>query len=378
MSKSKDISALKIPHEVFDKIIPNQSLSILSFLRFPFPAVALARGNSLPTISDLDPTTTNLNEITTFPIPSREVVNQLLDSSEDLDHSHSVICSHVQEDIRLPLWILSYWTKISAIRPCRDLWSLAEENLQILKVSKQRTNDTVGLTNQVLTALSCTPWSGNIQGFSSSITIDHLTTYLSKKWFSDEHENQMLYLLRQELNRSLPSSNSDILETYFFRQLAESYKHDTYAIQKNTSWLRKKGQELANSIYDRLFTIINIADEYWVAVVVDFELSEILYGDSMGGTIDDGVDEVLTWWTHHHTGHSFMKGYLPTTRQRDGFSCGILAWNALAAHALPGRYSLMDAASVADERLRMFLEIVKRHNTKVRTYTFSRKIHAMM
>jgi hypothetical protein len=60
-------------------------------------------------------------------------------------------------------------------------------------------------------------------------------------------------------------------------------------------------------------------------------------------------------WTCYHTGKNFTKSYLPITRQRDGYSCGILAWNAIAAYLLPDFHTLIDAADVADKRLRMFL-----------------------
>ena len=96
--------------------------------------------------------------------------------------------------------------------------------------------------------------------------------------------------------------------------------------------------------------------------VVDFEASKILYGDSMGGAIDEDVEEVLTWWTYHHTGVTFMKTYLPITHQRDGFSCGLLAWNALAAYLLPNIHSLINASDVAEEQLKMFLRVIEQHN----------------
>ena len=78
-------------------------------------------------------------------------------------------------------------------------------------------------------------------------------------------------------------------------------------------------------------------------------------------------EEALIWWTHHHTGRHFMVANLPITRQRDGHSCGILAWNAIATYLFPKEYQLVDARRVADERLRMFLHIFDHHNDKVRT-----------
>ena len=119
-----------------------------------------------------------------------------------------------------------------------------------------------------------------------------------------------------------------------------------------------------------LVKIANIRDNYWIAVVLDFKSSSILYGDSMGGTINEDLDveTALTWWIQQHTGRQFTKGYFPITRQCDGYSCRILAWNALAVFLLPETYSLVDAGKVGDERLRTFLQVSDRHNSKVHRF----------
>jgi hypothetical protein len=93
-----------------------------------------------------------------------------------------------------------------------------------------------------------------------------------------------------------------------------------------------------------------------------------MYGDSMGGTINEDVETALTWWIQQHTRRQFTKSYFPITCQCDGYSCGILAWNVLAVFLLPETYSLVDAGKVGDERLRMFLQISDRHNSKVRRF----------
>ena len=65
--------------------------------------------------------------------------------------------------------------------------------------------------------------------------------------------------------------------------------------------------------------IININNNHWVPIIVDFKASKVLYGNSMGGAIDEDVEEIIpTWWTYHHMGVTFTKAYLPTTRQSSG------------------------------------------------------------
>ena len=114
-----------------------------------------------------------------------------------------------------------------------------------------------------------------------------------------------------------------------------------------------------------MVTLANIGGNHWIALILDFKASRILYGDSMGGTIDEGIEEALNWWISQHMGTQFTTSYLPITRQRDGHSCGILVWKALAAYLFPARYSLADGGAVGDERLKMLLRVLDRHNEKV-------------
>ncbi|KAH9955393.1 hypothetical protein BGW80DRAFT_1188781, partial [Lactifluus volemus] len=267
------------------------------------------------------------------------------------------------------MWTLSYWVQVFHLRPLKKKWLDAEESLQKQSHSKQRTDDTKGLVSQVQNALACISWAGDIKGFSASISTVHLTTYLTREWLTDEHENQMLYLLRQEVSRGRREDGISVCDTFFMKRLIDLQQDadgpNHYATRANYAWLREKGQELATGVLDMLVTIANIGSNHWVAVVIDFKSSNILYGDSMGGTIDDDIEKALTWWIHHHTGKHFTKGYLPITRQRDGYSCGILAWAALARFLFPGTYVPVDAGLLANERLRMFLRVLDHHNENV-------------
>ncbi|KDR65394.1 hypothetical protein GALMADRAFT_26651, partial [Galerina marginata CBS 339.88] len=230
------------------------------------------------------------------------------------------------------------------------------------------TNDTKGLMTRVYNALACISWAGDINGFSASISTDHLTTYLTKEWLSDEHENQMLYLIQQEVSRERRDDGINVCDTFFIKRLTDLLQDangpNQYTTATEYAWLRERGQEFATGVLDTMVTIANIGDNHWIALVVDFKASKILYGDSMGGTIDEGIEEALTWWIGQHTGKRFTTAFLPITRQRDGHSCGILAWMALAVYLFPEKYSLVDASAVADERLKMFLRVSERHNEK--------------
>jgi hypothetical protein len=370
----KDPPLPQIPCEIQKEILPDKDLSVLDILKFHLPAAARSINGSFnhsqKFLSTLTPMVTNIEEIRTIPTPPLDVLNELVKLPELLS-SQSVLCLHAPGFVteRLPMWTLSYWVQVFHLRPLKKKWLDAEESLQKQGHSKQRTDDTQALVSQVQNTLACISWAADIKGFSASISTVHLATYLTQEWFTDEHENQMLYLLRQKVSRERREDGIDVCDTFFMEKLINLQQDEDgpnrYATGANYAWLREKGQELATGVMDMLVTIANIESNHWVAVVIDFKSSYILYGDSMGGTIDDDVQKALTWWIHHHTGKHFTKGYLPITRQRDGHSCGILAWTALAQYLFPGTYSRVDAGLLANERLRMFLWVSDRHNEKV-------------
>lgn len=143
-----------------------------------------------------------------------------------------------------------------------------------------------------------------------------------------------------------------IAGTFFVTRLLEIYRHperdEYYATAKCNAWLRRRGQELGTGVLEKLVAIVNLDQNHWVSVVIDVPSSRIL------------------WWTNHHTATNFQMHNLAITRQEDRYSCGMLAWNAIAAHVLPKTYSLVNSRAVVDERLKMLLRVVERHNEKVK------------
>jgi hypothetical protein len=64
-------------------------------------------------------------------------------------------------------------------------------------------------------------WASELKGFSASITTDHLATYLTKNWFTNEHKNQMLYLLQKEVLRIKRGEEIEVCDTFFTKRLLD-------------------------------------------------------------------------------------------------------------------------------------------------------------
>jgi len=365
---------LEIPPDKRKELLPDATLSILDFLQFSFPAPVSSSSvasaiNVDKHLSSLPPNVLNAQAIRSAPMLPISVIEHLLGSPR-LSASQSILCVPVHSTIgeqRLPRWVLTYWNEITRLRPLRSRWTDAEDQLQALRKHKARSENTAALVGRAYNALASTSWSANIKGFSASIPTYHLSTYLTRQWLSDEHENQMLDLLRHEVNHKQKGDEVDVGDVFFLQRLSRLHREGVteYISNKSYEWLHRKGQEFGTGVYEKFVTISNIEENHWVAIVVDFKLSMILYGDSMGGMIDDDLETALTWWIHYHTAKYFPVTALPITRQRDGYSCGILAWNALNAYLFPEDHKLANTAFVADERLKVLLCIVDRHNDKV-------------
>ncbi|KAF8221880.1 hypothetical protein L208DRAFT_1325588 [Tricholoma matsutake] len=233
-------------------------------------------------------------------------------------------------------------------------------------------------------ALQCIPWSGLIHGFEVAIPTSFLSVYGTREWFSDEHEDQMLDLLWQEMMESGISSSADIENTQWSVKLRQAYRHqEQYGTGADYGWLHATGKMLADGTRDEIGMIANINHNHWIAVSLNFKnrrivlqpnwtlkhYHQILYGDSLRDTPNQELIHALKWWTHLHTGHIFMVEDLPISRQQDGYSCGLLAWNALMIYLLQSKnYTLMDPKNIDDERLKVLLRITEQHQDQVGAY----------
>ncbi|PPR06353.1 hypothetical protein CVT26_004627 [Gymnopilus dilepis] len=375
-----------IPPEIQTQILPSQDLSILELLKFPLPIIQKSLRHQLQPqdfFSTLKPTTFEIDTIRAAPVLPLSLLKQL-EASIDLQQVSSILCPHAPSLVgaQLPTWVLAFWIEAARIWPVKSEWILAEEKLDARKKNGKRTGQTIGLVTCVFDALASLSWADKVKGFPGLVDIDILATYTTNNWLKDEHENQMLQLLECELTRTRNDEGVRIADTFLITKLMEIYgrpdHNDHYLSAPNLAWLRNLGQELGNGVLDKLATIINIGQNHWVAVIVDFQCAEILHGDSLSGTIPAELEATLTWWTFHHTAQHFPIKKLPITQQRDGYSCGLLAWNALATRLLPDQHSLMDSMMVADERLKVLLQVIDRHHEKDYQFTFTKPLREKM
>ncbi|KAF9035683.1 hypothetical protein BDZ89DRAFT_946813 [Hymenopellis radicata] len=230
----------------------------------------------------------------------------------------------------------------------------------------KQTAETEALLDRVYDTLHSLPWAGTIHGFSVDLQMVYLSSYLSTRWLTDEHEGQMLGLLEHDIIMSGQRRSVIIENTLFTEKLKASYAaRDEYHTSSAYKWPKGRGEDMAGTGRNKLGTIAHTGGNHWIALVIDFGASIVYFGDSLGGPLSDELWRCIDWWTHVHTDARFMLQAMPITKQTDGFSCGILGWNALCGFFLGWRLLSGTMRAVLDERMKVFLRIVQWHNERV-------------
>jgi hypothetical protein len=199
-------TSTNIPPEIQAKIIPSRNLSVSDLQNFPLPGLATLKSPSESSqplqffLSHLTPNITDVEEITLLPTPSETLLKNVLKCPE-IKQSQSFIYEHLhgRPGLRVPLWAIEYWLEVLRIHSIKLLWVSAQRNLDFMVQKEQLLTGSMDLMKQVFSVLAKLSWKDNIKGFPVQLPPEHLTSYLTQKWLLDEHENEMLHLLQEEL-----------------------------------------------------------------------------------------------------------------------------------------------------------------------------------
>jgi hypothetical protein len=352
-----------IPIELKKLLLPDKNLSILEFLHITIPPIPLSTkfGKIDDYLAEDDPDPIDIQQIQRAGLPPATVLKSLhMIPAKKFSTIKSIKVPHLPASPHFPMWILSYWINLSEVRQLQLRWRNAEAALQKnCEARKGRPSPLAPLVTNVYTVLAGLPWNGQLSGCELPNTT--LSAYMTTEWLSDEHETQMLKLLRQDLLRTALNSEIEVEEIHFISLLCNAYSNRSrYPTDRQWTWLQEKGHAFAMGVRRQAVALSHVGGNHWVAIVLDFEKATIRYGDSLGGQIDEQLKDALGWWTHYHTGRIFAHFNLPITQQHDSYSCGLLAWNALAAYLLEGT-KLLRPTDVVEERLKVLLRVVDRH-----------------
>lgn len=374
-----DCALLDWPDNVKKSLLPIPDASVLDFIKFPLPVVTRSNCDKFSPSDFFSRQPVNYNtpgDIQKIPIPPAKTVDALRSALNAMIRTGqtSVVYAHITSKTPryFPLWVILYWSEVIVLRIIRDTWSGADENLGTLtKVWEKPKGQHIDqrLIQRVYDTLSVLPWSGNIHGFSNSEPLHSVTTYASPKcWFSEVHEHQMLDLLHRDIRLHTRGAGIEVENLSFFEKMKQAYdgkERGQYEVSREFTRLRGVGLALARRERKVVGFLTNINKNHWVAIVLDFERLEFLYGDPLGWAPSKELVDVIDWWTTHHAGLPFVQKKLLTTDQPDGHNCGMLANNALCHHFLPEKHPLMKMDRLDEERLQILLKVLEHHGDRV-------------
>ena len=255
-----------------------------------------------------------------------------------------------------------FWIRVVAIRDVQTCWQYAVNNLQA-RIDRKNSP----LLQAAILSLSYTPWLEDVP-LNGVVSVQKLSAFLTTEWLADEHELLMLDLLKKDLEEE--NQGYIFVENTAFSLLLKAAMADqqNYPKNKHYEWLREKGEALANGEKTHLATIVNIDGSHWVSVVINSKNKQIYYGDSFRRTIPNDLKKVFNWWLGYHMSNTpFSYEPLPVSTQSDTFSCGILCWDGLRSFLLNSKPGLINPTQALDERVRIFLRLVKPfHKPEVR------------
>lgn len=109
-----------------------------------------------------------------------------------------------------------------------------------------------------------------------------LSMLAPRQWLNDNIIDYYLGMVSDRANKGLPQKKVHAFSTFFYKNLKEGGHN------KVRRWAKRggvEGKKIAQ--LDFIFVPINVHGNHWTLAVVDFKKKEIVYYDSMAGSMSD-------------------------------------------------------------------------------------------
>ena len=220
-------------------------------------------------------------------------------------------------------------------------------------------------------------WHGYLNGRRRDQHVNDIFDLLSDNELNSGQINDLLELLERNV-ADIPGSRYLIAPTELSTLIIYSHKNHakhTYRKQRAQISIEEGLVQHGRSAVASVAWIKVGNCGHWISYIVDASTSTISHGDSLGLPMPEDLRDTLQWWLHDLQnkmgGPAKSPGFgfkvISTTRQEDGFSCGILSTNSLFHYLLPCKFSLVlgDKISIKTYQIECTIEILKLGSTLV-------------
>jgi len=365
---------------ISEVLLPQDDLNVVDLIDFAIP-----QGKHAPDLLAMDDSALfsktgslitskeHVSFLHSLSIPTAVDVEVLQDRLENVSNNEAdqgkpkslvyPLPTSTSSSIRLPLWVLDYWSKAHKILKQKDSW------IPAILWSKQKKN------HEVIEALRRLPWNYRApdKELNNALNICDLALFCSERWLGSAQMDAMSAVLNDQL--ASHQIQASVQPNNFFQKLLATYRfaRDLYSTDKSNNFIRELAKDLKSGAVPVTCTGVAVRltidgvilpegqetpSNHWCALIIDTNQHTLHYGDPMGSPPPAELIEVMTWWLGLLFTEAFSFRALPITRQADSFSCSILTINALSHYFIPSTSLLLNFMTCISARSDMLINVI--------------------
>ncbi|KAJ7091028.1 hypothetical protein C8R44DRAFT_750775 [Mycena epipterygia] len=332
-------AALKLPAHVMD-LIPAGNLPVTKFADLVLPpnSSELVYGESPLWFSEDEPTT-DIALLKNRSLPPAAVLS-LLDRKFGqvwLNGAKSIADPRFNDGAdRFPLWTLTFWRDMAEVVQEQVNWRRSIKWLEN-EQKKSKEDDTTNAANNVRAQLDTMGWKMPLTYGRGGTSTVKLQQFLGTVWLNDTNIDIMFEDLAARVAADPGLAEEVMVAPLAFGQAAINTKGE---YTKHTApLLYRYEHEIKENKKKKIIFPTNVGSSHWVAGVIDFDKEIIGFGDSLPGMFKppERLIKSLKRWLKQNFGKVFRCDYNAMEHgvQKDGFSCGFVAFNTCERDLYP-------------------------------------------
>ncbi|THH05194.1 hypothetical protein EW146_g9969 [Bondarzewia mesenterica] len=360
-------SALDIPQNDEKSLLPDVKLSVHELLSMPIQRRDYNLVNADPTsIFEIHPPNINPSCLRERTIPSQRFVKDVRDAIGQalLDGASSVRDPRYKGG-RLPIWTITFWTKMHSVFKARDAWEASHHWLRThYSIATDVTQDALSLAQAHLHSLS---WGSAtlVPGAGSYITTADFALLLADGMISTSIMDMMMKWIAERIrtNGGL-SERYEVVGLEFWNEIEKATRPDYFSMTASRRFLHKLENELRAKGKILFFPVFLPEKKHFVIMKADHQKRMLAYGDGLehcGFELPKRVMQKIQWWLCERFAgkYEWLGCSVKHGKQTDWVSCGIGAAN-MVSHETLGDPLWHESRSTL-ERVTWFNRIAKSH-----------------